>query len=192
MARARWRVADRVQPHRHAFYLRADAARREAEQRFGAVRSLANYMLGDLNASRKLMPGSTPPCAASWWSAAALFDVMRDGRRQPELQREVAVGPGAWLRSSGGWAVPNTGERCRPRAPPSKARYPPVAALVAKHAERWSGGATWRVQAAPGRLLRRRRQRFAQAATRRRKPKSTRARRCSRSAAGASHATGEP
>ena len=40
-------------------YTRADAARRDAEQRFGEVRALANFMLFDLDATLETIPGTT-------------------------------------------------------------------------------------------------------------------------------------
>lgn len=118
-------------------YLRADAARREAEQRFEQVRSLANYMLGDLNASLEATPGSTAVRRELVERSQHYLDALaQTAGANLELQREVAVGLGRLAEIQGGWAVPNTGERQAARATFERAEGL-LAALVAKHAERW-------------------------------------------------------
>ncbi len=118
-------------------YLRADAARREAEQRFEQVRSLANYMLGDLNASLEATPGSTAVRRELVERSQHYLDALaQTAGANLELQREVAVGLGRLAEIQGGWAVPNTGERQAARATFERAEDL-LAALVAKHAERW-------------------------------------------------------
>ncbi len=118
-------------------YLRADAARREAEQRFEQVRSLANYMLGDLNASLEATPGSTAVRRELVERSQHYLDALaQTAGANLELQREVAVGLGRLAEIQGGWAVPNTGERQAARATFERAEGL-LAALVAKHDERW-------------------------------------------------------
>ncbi len=118
-------------------YLRADAARREAEQRFEQVRSLANYMLGDLNASLEATPGSTAVRRELVERSQHYLDALaQTAGANLELQREVAVGLGRLAEIQGGWAVPNTGERQAARAT-FECVEGLLAALVAKHAERW-------------------------------------------------------
>ncbi|MBS0433380.1 MAG: protein kinase [Proteobacteria bacterium] len=118
-------------------YLRADAARREAEQRFEQVRSLANYMLGDLNASLEATPGSTAVRRELVERSQHYLDALaQTAGANLELQREVAVGLGRLAEIQGGWAVPNTGERQAARATFERAEGL-LAALVAKHGERW-------------------------------------------------------
>lgn len=118
-------------------YLRADAARREAEQRFEQVRSLANYMLGELNASLEATPGSTAVRRELVERSQHYLDALaQTAGANLELQREVAVGLGRLAEIQGGWAVPNTGERQAARATFERAEGL-LAALVAQHSERW-------------------------------------------------------
>ncbi|TXH63365.1 protein kinase [Piscinibacter sp.] len=118
-------------------YLRANAARREAEQRFEQVRSLANYMLGDLNASLEATPGSTAVRRELVERSQHYLDALaQTAGANLELQREVAVGLGRLAEIQGGWAVPNTGERQAARATFERAEGL-LAALVAQHSERW-------------------------------------------------------
>jgi tetratricopeptide (TPR) repeat protein len=100
-----------------ALYARADAARREAEQRFSEVRSLANYLLFDLDARLESTPGTTALRRDLVERSQRYLDALaqRSGN-DPELEREIAVGLGRLAEVQGGWAMPNVGERVAARA----------------------------------------------------------------------------
>jgi tetratricopeptide (TPR) repeat protein len=101
------------------------------------VRSLANYMLGDLNASLEATPGSTAVRRELVERSQHYLDALaQTAGANLELQREVAVGLGRLAEIQGGWAVPNTGERQAARATFERAEGL-LAALVAQHSERW-------------------------------------------------------
>jgi tetratricopeptide (TPR) repeat protein len=76
-----------------SLYRRAEAARLDAEKRFAEVRSLANYMLFDLDTKLETAPGNTAArremVGRSQQYLDALAATAGDNR---ELQREVAVG----------------------------------------------------------------------------------------------------
>lgn len=76
-----------------ALYTRAEAARRDAEKRFGEVRSLANYMLFDLDARLEATPGTTQARRELVGRSQQYLDTLgATVGNSPELQREVAVG----------------------------------------------------------------------------------------------------
>ncbi len=121
-----------------ALYLRADAARREAEQRFEQLRSLANYMLGDLDASLEATPGTTAVRRELVERSQHYLDALaQTAGANLELQREVAVGLGRLAEIQGGWAVPNTGERRAAREIFERAEGM-LSALVAREPQRWA------------------------------------------------------
>ena len=161
--RGRWRVADRAQPsspRSTCVPTRLGAG----EQRFEQVRSLANYMLG----RPQRQPGSHAGATAVRRELVERSQHYLDALAQTaganlELQREVAVGLGRLAEIQGGWAVP-TPARARPRAPPSSAPKTCSPRWWPKPASAGPGGATSRACSNAGRLLRRRRQRFARAA----------------------------
>lgn len=98
-------------------YLRADRARVEAEQRFHQVRTLANYMLGELDAQLEVMPGTTSLRRELIARGQHYLEALLQAPHvEPALRREAAVGLGRLAEIQGGWAVPNTGERANARA----------------------------------------------------------------------------
>lgn len=118
-------------------YTRADAARRDAEQRFGEVRSLANYMLFDLDARLEATPGTTAIRRGLVERSQQYLDTLaRTAGDRPELQREVAVGLGRLAEIQGGWAIPNLGERAAAR-PTFERAEAMLAALVQRRPDEW-------------------------------------------------------
>ena len=74
-------------------YARADAARLEAERRFGEVRTLANYMLFDLDKQLETTPGTTQARREMVGRGQQYLDALAEtAGDNAELQREVAVG----------------------------------------------------------------------------------------------------
>lgn len=127
-----------------SLYLRADRARLDAEQRFGEVRSLANYMLGDLDAQLEPIPGTTRLRRELIERGQHYLEALlqrADG--DPALRREAAVGLGRLADIQGGWAVPNTGERGSARATFERAEGLLLAELAQPQAP-WA----WRVDLA--------------------------------------------
>ena len=98
-------------------YTRAEAARRDAEKRFSEVRSLANYMLFDLDARLESTPGNTQARRELVGRSQQYLDVLGEtAGNNPELQHEVAQGLTRLAEVQGGWAVPNVGEAEKARA----------------------------------------------------------------------------
>ena len=119
-------------------YARADAARRDAEQRFGEVRSLANYMLFDLDARLESTPGTTAIRRGLVERSQQYLDTLAGtAGDRPELQREVAVGLGRLAEIQGGWAIPNLGERAAAR-PTFERAEAMLAALVQRRPGEWA------------------------------------------------------
>lgn len=74
-------------------YTRANFARVEAERRFGEVRSLANYMLFDLDKRLENTPGNTQARREMVGRSQKYLDALGEtAGDNVELQREVAVG----------------------------------------------------------------------------------------------------
>ena len=74
-------------------YSRADTARKEAERRFSEVRSLANYMLFDLDKRLETTPGTTQARREMVGRSQQYLDALGEtAGDNPSLQREVAVG----------------------------------------------------------------------------------------------------
>jgi serine/threonine-protein kinase len=74
-------------------YARADAARQDAERRFGEVRALANYMLFDLDRQLEATPGTTQTRREMVGRGQQYLDALAaTAGDNAELQREVAVG----------------------------------------------------------------------------------------------------
>lgn len=119
-------------------YLRAETARRHAEQRFSEVRSLANYMLGELDARLESTPGTTALRRELVERGQRYLDVLaQTAGDNVELQREVAVGLGRLAEIQGGWAIPNTGERAAARQTFERAERL-LAALVEQRPAEWA------------------------------------------------------
>ena len=119
-------------------YLRAEAARQQAEQRFSEVRSLANYMLGELDARLEATPGTTALRRELVERGQHYLDVLaQTAGADLALQREVAVGLGRLAEIQGGWAIPNTGERAAARQTFERAEAL-LAALVAQRPSEWA------------------------------------------------------
>lgn len=76
-----------------SLYRRAEAARLDAEKRFTEVRSLANYMLFDLDAKLETAPGNTSARRDMVGRSQQYLDALAAAAGgNLELQREVAVG----------------------------------------------------------------------------------------------------
>jgi tetratricopeptide (TPR) repeat protein len=119
-------------------YARADAARHDAEQRFGEVRSLANYMLFDLDARLEATPGTTAIRRGLVERSQQYLDTLaRTAGDHPELQREVAVGLGRLAEIQGGWAIPNLGERAAAR-PTFERAEAMLTALLQRRPDEWA------------------------------------------------------
>lgn len=119
-------------------YTRADAARRDAELRFGEVRSLANYMLFELDARLESTPGTTSIRRGLVERSQQYLDTLaRTAGDHPDLQREVAVGLGRLAEIQGGWAIPNLGERAAAR-PTFERAEAMLAALVQRRPHEWA------------------------------------------------------
>ncbi|MBK7903482.1 MAG: hypothetical protein IPJ97_11490 [Proteobacteria bacterium] len=74
-------------------YARADAARLDAERRFGEVRALANYMLFDLDSQLETIPGTTQARREMVGRGQQYLDALAaTAGGNADLQREVAVG----------------------------------------------------------------------------------------------------
>ena len=118
-------------------YTRADAARREAEQRFGELRALARYTLFELDAKLEATPGTTAIRRELVERSQHYLDVLaRTAGNDAELQREAAVGLGRLAEIEGGWAVPNTGERTAARPTFERAEHM-LDALVQQRPTEW-------------------------------------------------------
>ncbi len=76
-----------------ALYTRAESARQDAEQRFAQVRSLATYMLFDLDPQLETTPGNTQARRQMVGRSQQYLDTLAStAGGNLELQREVAVG----------------------------------------------------------------------------------------------------
>ena len=74
-------------------FARANAARQDAERRFGEVRALANYMLFDLDRQLEATPGTTQTRREMVGRGQQYLDALAaTAGGNAELQREVAVG----------------------------------------------------------------------------------------------------
>lgn len=130
-------------------YSRADAARREAEQRFAEVRALSNYMLFDIDQRLEATPGTTPLRRELVERGQRYLDALAGSAgRNDALAREVAVGLGRLAEVQGGWAMPNVGEPDAARANFERARTM-LDTLLARHPD------DWQLQRDLGRVLQR-------------------------------------
>jgi eukaryotic-like serine/threonine-protein kinase len=76
-----------------ALYLAANTARATADTRFGELRSLARFMIFDLNEQLEQVPGATPARLALSEQAQGYLDTLGATARDDQgLQREVATG----------------------------------------------------------------------------------------------------
>ena len=74
-------------------YLAATTARQAADTRFGELRSLARFMIFDLNGQLELVPGATPARLALSEQAQGYLDTLGETAQDDAgLQREVATG----------------------------------------------------------------------------------------------------
>ena len=94
-----------------SLYTRAEAARRDAEKRFLEVRSLANYMLFELDARLESTPGTTQARRELVGRSQQYLDALRETAGDNlELQREVAVGLTRLAEVQGVPGKPHVGE----------------------------------------------------------------------------------
>lgn len=92
-------------------YARAEASRREAETRFGEVRSLASYMLFDLDRQLEQTPGATPVRRQMVGRSQAYLDALaQHAGDSAELKREVAAGLARLAEVQGVPGKPHVGE----------------------------------------------------------------------------------
>jgi len=92
-------------------YSRAEQSRQEAERRFAEVRSLANYLLFDLDRQLESTPGTTPIRRQMVGRAQAYLDALAQHTgTSAELKREVAVGLARLGEVQGVPGRPNVGE----------------------------------------------------------------------------------
>jgi serine/threonine protein kinase len=76
-----------------SLYHRAEAARLDAEKRFAEVRSLANYMLFDLDSKLEAAPGNTSARRDMVGRSQRYLDALAaTANSNLELQREIAIG----------------------------------------------------------------------------------------------------
>ncbi|MEP6873284.1 MAG: serine/threonine-protein kinase [Burkholderiales bacterium] len=121
-----------------SLYTRAEAARRDAEKRFAEVRSLANYMLFDLDERLESTPGNTQARRELVGRSQQYLDALgATAGNNPELQREVALGLVRLAEVQGGWGVPNVGEAERARSTFERAESM-LAALVRQQPGQWA------------------------------------------------------
>lgn len=98
-------------------YGRAESARRDAETRFDQVRSLANYLLFDLDDRLESTPGTTQARRELVGRSQAYLDALgATAGNSPELQREVAVGLARLAEVQGVPGKPHVGEVAAARA----------------------------------------------------------------------------
>jgi tetratricopeptide (TPR) repeat protein len=94
-----------------ALYTRAETARRDAEKRFAEVRSLANYMLFDLDTRLEGTPGTTQARRELVGRSQEYLDTLgTTAGNDLELQREVAVGLARLAEVQGVPGKPHVGE----------------------------------------------------------------------------------
>ena len=94
-----------------SLYTRAETARRDAEKRFAEVRSLANYMLFDLDSRLESTPGTTQARRELVGRSQQYLDALGEtAGNSPELQREVAVGLARLAEVQGVPGKPHVGE----------------------------------------------------------------------------------
>ncbi len=118
-------------------YARADAARREAEQRFSEVRSLSSYMLFELDRQLETTPGTTALRRELVERSQHYLDALaRTAGGDTSLAREIAVGLGRLAEVQGGWAMPNVGEPAAARANFERAQAM-LGTLVARQPDDW-------------------------------------------------------
>lgn len=130
-------------------YSRADAARREAEQRFAELRSLSSYMLFDLDHQLETTPGTTALRRQLVERGQHYLDALaRSAGGDAALAREIGVGLGRLAEVQGGWAMPNVGEPAAARANFERAQTM-LAALLERQ------GGDWRLRRDLGRLQQR-------------------------------------
>lgn len=92
-------------------YNRAESARRDAEKRFDDVRSLAKYMLFELDARLESTPGNTAARREMVGRSQQYLDALADGAvDRPALQREVAAGLARLAEVQGVPGRPHVGE----------------------------------------------------------------------------------
>jgi eukaryotic-like serine/threonine-protein kinase len=96
---------------------RAEAARREAEQRFDQVHALSSYMLFELNGQLARVPGNTAARAALAERAQSYLRLLADSPGSPAaLRLDTANGLIRLARIQGVPTEPNLGERDRAMA----------------------------------------------------------------------------
>jgi len=94
-----------------SLYTRAEAARRDAEKRFAEVRSLANYMLFELDGRLEATPGTTQARRELVGRSQQYLDALGEtAGNSPDLQREVAVGLARLAEVQGVPGKPHVGE----------------------------------------------------------------------------------
>ena len=121
-----------------ALYARAEAARREAEARFAEVRSLANYMLFDLDAKLDVTPGTTQARRELIGRSQQYLDTLgATAGNSPELQREVAVGLARLAEVQGVPGKAHVGEIAAARANLERAGQM-LSALLSQRPDDWA------------------------------------------------------
>ncbi len=94
-----------------ALYVRAEAARAEAEQRFGEVRRLANYLLFDLDVRLESLPGATLARRELVEQGQRYLDALgRAATGRVDLQQEVGRGLARLAEVQGVPGKPHVGE----------------------------------------------------------------------------------
>lgn len=92
-------------------YLDAEAARQNADQRFSELRSLAAFMIFDLNTQLEQVPGATPARLAMTEQAQTYLDALgASAGDDTALQRDVATGLTRLAEVQGVPSRPNLGQ----------------------------------------------------------------------------------
>jgi eukaryotic-like serine/threonine-protein kinase len=98
-------------------YLQAEEARRQADARFAEVRSLANFMLFELNAQLEQTPGATQTRHAMAERAQSYLDALSDSAGGDRgLKREAALGLTRLAEVQGVASRPNLGLKAEAKA----------------------------------------------------------------------------
>jgi tetratricopeptide (TPR) repeat protein len=122
-----------------ALYNRAELARRDAEKRFDDVRTLAKFMLFDLDTRLEATPGNTAARREMVGRSQQYLDALADSaRNRPALQREVAAGLARLAEVQGVPGRPHVGE---PAA--AKTNLLRAEAILQGQAARAQGDWTW-------------------------------------------------
>ena len=119
-------------------YAGAEAARRDAEKRFAEVRSLAKYMLFDLDGRLEATPGTTQARRELVGRSQQYLDALGEtAGNSPELQREVAVGLARLAEVQGVPGKPHVGEVAAAKANLERADRL-LAGLTQQYPARWA------------------------------------------------------